>query len=52
MRKEAGKSLGEWFKIQIEFLKNHKYYTKSAQVFYNRQKAENLKNLITPSIFN
>jgi len=46
LKKESGKSKEEWIEIQIKFLKSHRYYTKSAGKLFNRQKGENLKNLL------
>lgn len=35
-------SLIEWYKIQMNFLKNHHYFTKSAQLLRNERKKSNL----------
>lgn len=42
LRIESKKSEEEWLKIQIDFIKIHKYYTESARKLFDRQKQENL----------
>ncbi len=41
----------EWPVIQIEFLKNHKYYTEAARTFWEPQKQKNLKKLLKAASF-
>ncbi|MCD4788760.1 MAG: HD domain-containing protein [Bacteroidales bacterium] len=38
-------SLREWHEKQLEFLKNHKYFTKSAKKLRNNKKQENIMEL-------
>lgn len=38
-------SLYNWYKLQMEFLKNHHYFTKSAQVLRNERKNQNMAEI-------
>jgi HD superfamily phosphodiesterase len=38
-------TLREWYELQIMFLENHTFFTKSAQKLRNEKKAENLKQV-------
>lgn len=38
-------NLTEWLDIQIKFLSNHKYFTKSSAFLRDRKKSENLKEI-------
>lgn len=38
-------SLYEWYKLQMEFLKNHHYFTKSAQLLRNERKNQNMAEI-------
>jgi len=40
-------TLPEWLDIQIKFLSDHTYFTKSAASLRNRKKSENLKEITT-----
>lgn len=40
LRIESDKSKEEWHKIQIDFLKGHKYYTESARKLFDNNKRE------------
>ena len=46
LREETGKEKEQWQKIQIKYIKNHTYYTKSAKKLFNRQKQQNLDQLL------
>jgi HD superfamily phosphodiesterase len=50
--KANGKSISEkdWILMQIEFLKNHKYFTKTSQDLRNRGKQKQLEKLIADSL--
>jgi predicted metal-dependent HD superfamily phosphohydrolase len=38
-------NLSEWMDIQVKFLSDHQYYTKSAAALRNKKKSENLKEI-------
>ncbi|HLO90386.1 MAG: HD domain-containing protein [Chloroflexota bacterium] len=38
-------SLFDWYKLQMEFLKNHHYFTKSAQLLRNERKNQNMAEI-------
>lgn len=38
-------SLYDWYRLQLEFLKNHRYFTKSAQVLRNERKQQNMAEI-------
>jgi hypothetical protein len=38
-------TLREWYELQIMFLENHVFFTKSAQKLRNEKKAENLQQI-------
>ncbi len=38
-------NLSEWMDIQVKFLSDHQYYTKSAASLRNKKKSENLKEI-------
>lgn len=46
LRSELGASQKDWPIVQIEFLKNHKYYTDAAKTFFEQQKQKNLQRLL------
>ncbi len=38
-------SLYDWYRLQLEFLKNHHYFTKSAQILRNERKNSNMAEI-------
>lgn len=38
-------SLYDWYKLQMDFLKNHHYFTKSAQLLRNERKNQNMAEI-------
>jgi len=46
LRNELGVKYSDWITIEIDFLKNFRFYTKPAQKLFNEQKQINLNNLM------